>query len=84
MREFFAKKEKETKRKRETKRERATGDAAGAWCRWSARAGRRDGRSSDQRTSDRADVDEGEGTVGVLAPGDRDAEGLEGYIQLTS
>jgi len=31
--------------------------------------------SSDQR----ADVDGGEGTVGVLAPGDRNAQGLEGY-----
>lgn len=48
-------------------------------------AGLHECRSSDQRRSARADVGGGEGTVGVLAPGDRDAQGLEGHrVRLTS
>lgn len=37
------------------------------------------GRAWGPVSDDRADVEEGEGTVGVLAPGDRDAQSFERY-----
>jgi len=59
-------------------RESATGGAAGARCRWSARVAAAAGAATSKQRPSRCRW-RGEGTVGVLAPGDRDAQGLEGY-----
>jgi len=59
-------------------RENATGGAAGARCRWSARVAAAAGAATSKQRPSRCRW-RGEGTVGVLAPGDRDAQGLEGY-----